>query len=171
MKAWCATRPFTSPSASGRAEPRRFWGSGSSKMKARSSGCASRTSLKTAAPRVFCSPWLMASRGFPGSDPRRLSRGNGPDVHRPFAALLVGFRILQGSQGRRHDSEGYLPGCGRYRRLRRPGCLSGRTLGTEIPCHRAELAACLGRSHSVLRLPRRCPPDPLHHQFHRGAER
>jgi transposase-like protein len=38
-------------------------------------------------------------------------------------------------------------------------------------CHRSELAPRLARSHSVLRFSCRCSPDPLHHEFHRSAQR
>jgi putative transposase len=46
------------------------------------------------------------------SRPRCLSGGHGPDVHRPSATLLDGFRLLQRPQGCRHGAKGYLPGDG-----------------------------------------------------------
>ena len=43
--------------------------------------------------------------------------------------------------------------------------------GRKYPRGRPELAPGLGRGHSLLRLPRRGPPHPLHDERHRGPER
>ncbi len=105
-------------------------------------------------------------KGFPEAIHRRLSRGHGPDLHCPSAAPQPRFRLLQGPQDRRGRAEGHLPGGRRRRRRGGPDRFRGRRLGPEIPGDRPELAARLGRGHPVLCLPRRRPPNPLHHERH-----
>jgi putative transposase len=53
----------------------------------------------------------------------------------------------------------------------RLGRVRGWSLGPQIRRHRPKLAPRLGRGRAVLRVSRRGPPDPLHHERHRGAER
>ena len=48
--------------------------------------------------------------------------------------------------------------------------IRGGRLGPEIPRDRPELAPGMAAGDPLLRLPRRCPPADLHHQFHRGPE-
>jgi hypothetical protein len=106
-------------------------------------------------------------RGDPGGFPR----GDGADLHRPPAAHFDGLRVLQGSQGRCHCLEGHLSHHRRSCRRRGAGRVRGRTLGDEIPRHRAELAPGLAGGHPVLRLSCRGPPHPLHDKCHRSVER
>ena len=73
---------------------------------------------------------------------------------KPVAAALKDiYRAVDAAAGR-----------GRARRLR------GKLLGPEIPGHRPELAARLGRGHPVLCLPRRRAADFVHDECHRGAQ-
>src|SRR5437764_11727399 len=60
----------------------------------------------------------------------------------------------------------------RARRCRRGRAhrLRAELLGPEIPGHRPELAARLGRGRPVLRLSRRCPAGFVHDECHRSAE-
>ena len=109
-------------------------------------------------------------KGFPEAITAVFPDTHRPDLHRPPAAPQPRLRLLQGPQGGRGRAEGHLPGRRRRRRRGRARRLRGGRLGPEIPGHRPELAPRLGRGHPVLRLPGRRPPDPLHHQRHRGAE-
>lgn len=79
---------------------------------------------------------------------------------------FAGVRLLEGSQARRAGAAHDLPGQGRRRRqggARRFRC---RPLGAKISRHRAGLAAQLGQSHSLLRLPGGGAPDHLHDERH-----
>ena len=55
-------------------------------------------------------------------------------------------------------------------RFKGAGGVRGGILGSEIPCHRPELAAQLGTGYSILRLSRGRTPDQLHHECYRGAQ-
>src|SRR5512134_658021 len=108
--------------------------------------------------------------GLPGSDHRRLSAGAGADLCRPSHPPLAGLRLVQGSQGGCRGIEANLQGKGRRCRQTRPRRLCRRRMGQEISGHRPVLAAELVGSDPVLRVSRRCPPDHLHHKFHRKLE-
>ncbi len=114
--------------------------------------------------------WLRRPEGLSGCHHSGVSGGRGPDLHRAPAAHLDGLRVLQGPPRAGQRPEGHLPGYRCQRRRGGPGSVRGRPLGHPLSRHRPELAAGLGRGHPVLRLPRRCPPDRLHDELHRGLE-
>ena len=104
--------------------------------------------------------------GIPRSDQRRLSGDDHPDLRRASDPAFAGVRLVERSQACRAGAAHDLPGQGRRRRqggARRFRC---RPLGAKISRHRAGLAAQLGQTHSVLRLPGGGAPDHLHDERH-----
>ena len=109
-------------------------------------------------------------KGFPEAITAVFPQATVQDLHRSLAAPQPRFRVLERPQARGRCAEGHLPSRRRRSRRSRARRLRGELLGPEIPGHRAELAAGLGRGHPVLCLPRRCPANFVHHQCHRGLE-
>jgi hypothetical protein len=104
----CVTRPSTSRSASGQTEPRKS--SPLDRAERRRQVLATRHE-RTEEPRHRGHSARRGGRaeGLSRGNPGRLPRSHSSDLQHPPAALLAGFRILQGSQSCRHRPEGHLP--------------------------------------------------------------
>ena len=77
---------------------------------------------------------------------------------------------MERPQGVGSRAQGHLPGHRCRRRRNGADGIRSQLLGPAPSRHRPELAAGLERSHPVLCVPGRGPPDQLHHECHRGAE-